>query len=125
MSGTCDDHRGDRLAKIGIGDADHGGFGDPGKRVDSLLDLLRVDVEPTGDDEILGAADDPQIAVRENLAHVPGLEIAAAAARLGFPRGDIPSVDVRCLKAFYTFHFRDADTALINFDRVIYTLKRR
>ena len=57
--------------------------------------------------------------------NLPEPNPAAAAARLGFPKGDIPSVDVRCLKAFYTFHFRDADTALINFDRVIYTLKRR
>ena len=50
---------------------------------------------------------------------------AAAAARLGFPKGDIPGVDVRCLKALYTFHFRDPNTALINLDRVIYTLKRQ
>jgi hypothetical protein len=57
--------------------------------------------------------------------NLPEPNPAAAAARLGFPRGDIPSVDVRCLKAFYTFHFRDSDTALINYDRVIYTLKRR
>jgi hypothetical protein len=49
----------------------------------------------------------------------------AAAARLGFPRGDIPGVDVRCLKALFTFHFRDPNTALINLDRVIYTLKRQ
>ena len=57
--------------------------------------------------------------------NLPEPNPAAAAMRLGFPRGDVPGVDVRCLKAFYTFHFRDADTALINFDRVIYTLKRR
>ena len=50
---------------------------------------------------------------------------SASAARLGFPKGDIPGVDVRCLKALYTFHFRDANTALINFDRVIYTFKRQ
>jgi hypothetical protein len=49
----------------------------------------------------------------------------AAAARLGFPKGDIPGVDVRCLKALHTFHFRDPDTAMININRVIYTLKRR
>ena len=45
--------------------------------------------------------------------------------RLGFPKGDIPGVDVRCLKALLTFHFRDPDTAMINLDRVIYTLKRQ
>ncbi len=57
--------------------------------------------------------------------NLPEPNPAAAAIRLGFPKGDIPSVDVRCLKALHTFHFRDRDTALINLDRVIYTLKRR
>jgi hypothetical protein len=57
--------------------------------------------------------------------NLPEPNPAAVAARLGFPKGDIPSVDVRCLKALYTFHFRDPNTALINLDRVIYTLKRQ
>jgi hypothetical protein len=56
--------------------------------------------------------------------NLPEPNPAAAAARLGFGKGDIPSVDVRCLKALHTFHFRDPNTALINLDRVIYTLKR-
>jgi hypothetical protein len=49
----------------------------------------------------------------------------AAAARMGFPKGDIPSVDVKCINAKFTFHFRDADHAMFNIDRVIYTLKRQ
>jgi hypothetical protein len=57
--------------------------------------------------------------------NLPEPNPATAAARLGFPKGDIPGVDVRCLKALYTFHFRDPNTALINLDRVIYTFKRR
>jgi hypothetical protein len=57
--------------------------------------------------------------------NLPEPNPAAAAARLGFPKGDIPGVDVRCLKELYTFHFRDPNTALINIDRVIYTLKRQ
>jgi len=57
--------------------------------------------------------------------NLPEPNPAAAAARLGFPKGDIPSMDVRCLKALHTFHFRDPNTALINLDRVIYTLKRQ
>jgi hypothetical protein len=57
--------------------------------------------------------------------NLPEPNPAAAAARLGFPKGDIPGVDVRCLKALYTFHFRDPNTALINIDRVIYTFKRQ
>jgi hypothetical protein len=57
--------------------------------------------------------------------NLPEPNPAAAAARLGFPKGDIPGVDVRCLKALHTFHFRDPNTAMINLDRVIYTLKRQ
>ena len=57
--------------------------------------------------------------------NLPEPNPVAAAARLGFPKGDIPGVDVRCLKALHTFHFRDRDTAMININRVVYTLKRR
>jgi hypothetical protein len=57
--------------------------------------------------------------------NLPEPNPAAAAARLGFPKGDIPGVDVRCLKTLHTFHFRDPNTALINIDRVIYTFKRQ
>lgn len=57
--------------------------------------------------------------------NLPEPNPTAEAVRLGFPKKDIPSVDVRCLKAMFTFHFRDPDTALININRVIYTLKRR
>jgi len=57
--------------------------------------------------------------------NLPEPNPVAAAARLGFPRGDIPGMDVRCLKAQHTFHFRDKDTAMISFNRVVYTLKRR
>jgi hypothetical protein len=57
--------------------------------------------------------------------NLPEPNPTAAAARLGFPKGDIPGVDVRCLKAQYTFHFRDPNTALINLNRVIYTFKRQ
>jgi hypothetical protein len=57
--------------------------------------------------------------------NLPEPNPSAAAARLGFPKGDVPGVDVRCLKAQYTFHFRDPNTAMFNLNRVIYTLKRR
>lgn len=57
--------------------------------------------------------------------NLPEPNPVAAAARLGFPRGDIPGMDVRCLKALHTFHFKDRDTAMISINRVIYTLKRR
>jgi hypothetical protein len=57
--------------------------------------------------------------------NLPEPNPAAAAAQLGFRKGDVPVVDVRCVKETFTFHFLDQDTALINYDRVILTLKRR
>jgi hypothetical protein len=57
--------------------------------------------------------------------NLPEPNPVAVAVRMGFPRGDVPSVDVKCVNAKFTFHFRDADTALINLNRVIYTFKRR
>jgi hypothetical protein len=57
--------------------------------------------------------------------NLPEPNPTAEAVRLGFPRKDIPGVDVRCLKGMFTFHFRDPNTALININRVIYTLKRK
>jgi hypothetical protein len=57
--------------------------------------------------------------------NLPEPNPTAEAVRMGFPRGDIPGVDVHCINAKFTFHFRDADTALININRVIYTLKRQ
>jgi hypothetical protein len=57
--------------------------------------------------------------------NLPEPNPGAVARRMGFPRGDVPSVDVQCINAKFTFHFRDSDTALINLDRVIYTFKRQ
>jgi hypothetical protein len=57
--------------------------------------------------------------------NLPEPNPAAAGARLGFPRTGIKGVDVRCLKARFTFHFRDPDTAMTTLNNVIYTLKRR
>jgi hypothetical protein len=49
----------------------------------------------------------------------------AAAISLGFPRGDVPGVDVTCSTGSFSYHFRDKGTALLGFNNVIYTLKRR
>ena len=57
--------------------------------------------------------------------NLPEPNPSAAAAQLGFRKGDVPGIDVRCLKDTFTFHFRDPDTALIAYDRIILTLKRR
>ena len=57
--------------------------------------------------------------------NLPEPNPAAAAARLGFKKGDVPGVDVACVKAKYVFHFLDRDTAMTTINNVIYTLKRR
>jgi hypothetical protein len=50
---------------------------------------------------------------------------AVAQQRFGFAKGDIPGVDIKCMKGQFAFHFRDRNTALTAFNNVIYTLKRR
>ena len=57
--------------------------------------------------------------------NLPEPNPTAAAVRMGFPRGDVPGVDVRCLKKTFTLHFRDPNTALLSLDDVIYTFKRQ
>jgi hypothetical protein len=57
--------------------------------------------------------------------NLPEPNPTAAALRMGFAKGEIPSVDVRCIKAQYSFHFRDPNTVLFALNNVIYTLKRR
>ena len=56
--------------------------------------------------------------------NLPEPNPTAAALRLGFKKGAIPGVDLRCRSGAYSYHFRDRDTALTAFNNVIYTLKR-
>ncbi len=57
--------------------------------------------------------------------NLPEPNPTAAAVRMGFPRKDIPGVDVRCVNGAFAYHFRDRDTALTALNNVIYTFKRR
>jgi hypothetical protein len=57
--------------------------------------------------------------------NLPEPNPAAAAARLGFQKGDVTGVDVNCVNAKYVFHFLDRGTAMTTINNVIYTLKRR
>ena len=47
------------------------------------------------------------------------------ALNMGFAKGDVPGMEVRCTSGLYAYHFRDRDTALFAYDNVIYTLKRQ
>jgi hypothetical protein len=57
--------------------------------------------------------------------NLPEPNPAGAAARFGFPKGDIAGVDLRCTTGVFSYHLRDRDTALTALDNVIYTLKRK
>ena len=54
--------------------ADDRALDHPRQRVDRLLDLLGIDVEPAGDDQILRPPDDGDVAVRLDPRHVAGDE---------------------------------------------------
>src|SRR3954463_13388377 len=67
--------------------ADHGGFDHARHGVDLALDFLRIDVETAGDDEILAAAEDVDVALVVDLAEVAGDEKTVVAKfRLGLLR---------------------------------------
>ena len=65
-----DDEGDDQLAPGRVGDADHRDVGDPGVRTDRVLDLARVDVVAAADDQLRGAAHEPEVAVVAPGAHV-------------------------------------------------------
>src|SRR5262249_13826947 len=77
--GPTGDHRHHRLAEIGMLDADHRALADAGHLVDHAFDLLGIDVEPAGDDQVLGAADDREVAVGIEAADIAGAEEAVGA----------------------------------------------
>jgi hypothetical protein len=57
--------------------------------------------------------------------NLPEPNPTAAALRLGFKKGEIPGVDLKCSTGVYSYHFRDRNTALTALSNVIYTLKRQ
>ncbi len=57
--------------------------------------------------------------------NLPEPNPTAAAVRLGFKKGEVPGVDLKCTTGAYSYHFRDRNTALTALSNVIYTLKRQ
>src|SRR5690348_1956876 len=78
-----DHERLDRLAPLLVGDADDGDLGDVGMGEDDVLDLDRGDVLAAGDDHVLFAVLDGQIAIGSDEAAVAGVEPAALQASRG------------------------------------------
>ncbi len=88
-----------RLAAVFVGNSDHDHFLHAGVLVDRLLDHLRIDVEAAGDDHVLLAVDQIEIAVRIHVADIAGQKAAVSKSFRGFLRpvpvafGDIRSLD--------------------------------
>jgi hypothetical protein len=57
--------------------------------------------------------------------NLPEPNPAAVARRFGFKKGEVPGVDIKCIRSGpYSYHFRDRNTVLTALSNVIYTLKR-
>lgn len=57
--------------------------------------------------------------------NLPEPNPTAAAVRLGFKKGDVRTVDLKCSSGPYSYHFRDRDTVMTALGNVIYTMKRQ
>src|SRR5205823_3184794 len=81
-----DDHGHYRLAPAFVGHAEHRRLRDALEPVDDLLDLLRVDVEAAGDDQILLPTRDGEVALLVDDAEVAGVQPAVAKGLGGLGR---------------------------------------
>jgi hypothetical protein len=73
-AGLGHDDRRDGFAEVAMRHADHGGFEHPRQFVEIGLDLLGIHVVAAGDDQVLAASDDRQIAIGIPFADVAGAE---------------------------------------------------
>src|SRR6266700_3767021 len=87
------------LAAVSVGNPDHDHLVHGGVGIDRLLDHLRIDVEAAGDDHVLLAVDQKEIAVTVHIADVAGQEAVADEGLGGLLRsipiafGDVRSPD--------------------------------
>src|SRR5262249_61144579 len=82
MAGTEDDERLHDLPPDRVGARHHGRFEDGRVLEESALDLEGPDPVPRGDDDVVGAADEPEIAVLVAPGAVPGQVVLATSAGL-------------------------------------------
>ena len=82
-AGAQHDQRLDRLAGVGVGDAEDGRLLDVGVRQQHLLDLARVDVEAADQDQLAPPVDQVQVAVLVEVGDVAGGEPAVGVRALG------------------------------------------
>jgi hypothetical protein len=81
-----DDDGVDALAPVGVRKADDGALGDGGMEGDGVLDLSRIDVLATGDDHVLEAVDDVEVALIVEVSAVAGVHPAVADGSPGLLR---------------------------------------
>jgi hypothetical protein len=43
---------------------------------------------------------------------------------MGFPKGDVPGIDVTCESETYSYHFRNPATVMVAVDNIIFTLAK-
>jgi len=60
------------LAEIGMRRPNDGGLDDAWQRVDRAFHLFGIDIEPSGDNEVLAAADNVHITARIDFAETRG-----------------------------------------------------
>ena len=77
-AGAEHDERFDGLTPLGVGHTDDGGFGDGGVLDEGVFDLDRRDVLAAGDDDVLLAVGDGEVAVVVDPPAVTGVEPSVA-----------------------------------------------
>ncbi len=87
------------LAPCGVGPGHHRGLQHLGMAIEHLLDLEGGDVLAAGDDDVLGAVLDLDIAVGMAHAEIAGVEPAAARRPRRSPRDSSDSPSSRCCRA--------------------------
>jgi hypothetical protein len=94
------------------------------------LELKFADKEVISKDRVLGCkgavyepTSFPSDALFQGMLPEPNQE--RLALNMGFKRGEVPGVDLRCRTGVFSYHFVDRDTAMFAFNNVIYTMKRR
>ena len=90
LAGLHHHDRLDRFAPFVVGDADHRDFGDIGVVADRALDFGGIDVLAAGDDHVLDAVVDVEVAVLVHVAGIAGAQPAVAVERLGGRLRQVP-----------------------------------
>lgn len=76
--GGGDDEGGDLLAPFGVGETDDADGGDGGVVEEEALDLGRINILATSNDNIATSLDEPEITILIEIADVAGVETAIA-----------------------------------------------